>query len=313
MKKTGLFLLCFLVLFPGISRSESRTEITAEARVDQESFRIGDSIRYSVKVVANPDLEIEYPAIGKEIGDFEIKDAGRSDKEAKGKRYIETWYILRTFKTGARTIPLVTIKYKTPGETGLRSIDTNPVTVNVESVYEKSPDKSDIRDIKGIFYVTRRLVIPLGLIIALIVIALLVGGIYLKKRLTSLMIPEVIKLPHEIAFKRLEELKNKGLVEKGLVKEFYFELSDILRRYIEDRFNLRAPEMTTEEFLIFLKSSKSLSVDHKYLLREFLSHCDLVKFAKYGPSPKEIEKSLLSAESFVDQTKEEKEEKKNGI
>ena len=83
------------------------------------------------------------------------------------------------------------------------------------------------------------------------------------------------------------------------------ELSDIVRRYLENRFNLRAPEMTTEEFLNGVKDNKALSYEHKSLLREFLLHCDLVKFAKYEPPEKEADLSFKSAKELIDQTKGE--------
>ena len=88
-----------------------------------------------------------------------------------------------------------------------------------------------------------------------------------------------------------------------MIKEIYIELSDIVRHYLENRFILRAPEMTTEEFLDKLKDTDMLSYDQKILLKDFLFHCDLVKFARYGPTEKEIDSSFKSAENLVDQTK----------
>ena len=117
--------------------------------------------------------------------------------------------------------------------------------------------------------------------------------------------PQIIKPPHVIAFERLEELRKKNLPAAGKIKEFYSELSDIIRRYIEDRFKIRAPEMTTQEFLWHLKDSGDLSSEHKTLLRDFLTSCDMVKFAKYGPSAAEIENSFERAKKFVEETKEE--------
>jgi hypothetical protein len=109
---------------------------------------------------------------------------------------------------------------------------------------------------------------------------------------------------HETAFKALQELTNKAYIKTGKVREYYFELSDIVRHYVENRFQLRAPEMTTEEFLATLKDSKILNAEQKILLKDFLSHCDMVKFAKYLPDEKESESSYESAKRFIDETKE---------
>jgi hypothetical protein len=76
-----------------------------------------------------------------------------------------------------------------------------------------------------------------------------------------------------------------------------------VRHYVEAGFHLRAPEMTTEEFLTTLKKSDDLNDDQKTLMRDFLSRCDMVKFAKHLPDEKEIVSSYESAKKFVNETK----------
>ncbi len=108
---------------------------------------------------------------------------------------------------------------------------------------------------------------------------------------------------HVVAYRRLEQLKSQNWPQQGMVKEFFVELCDIVRRYIEARFQIKAIEMTTEEFLRFLQDSDWLNFSHKQLLKEFMNCCDLVKFARYGPTPSEIDHSFLAAQRFVDETK----------
>ena len=103
----------------------------------------------------------------------------------------------------------------------------------------------------------------------------------------------------------LRKISEEKLVEQGLIKEFYEKLSFCLRQYIENRFQLRAPEQTTEEFLEELKKSDVLKTEYKQELKRFLEHCDLVKFAKYRPDNDQINQSLTMAEKFVDNTKSE--------
>lgn len=112
------------------------------------------------------------------------------------------------------------------------------------------------------------------------------------------------KPPHQLALEALEALKSKNYPLLGRIKEYYSELSDIVRHYIEARFNIRAPEMTTEEFFYSLRNSADLSGTQKNLLKEFLSQCDMVKFAKYGPTEKEIDNSFNSARHFIEETKQ---------
>ena len=79
-------------------------------------------------------------------------------------------------------------------------------------------------------------------------------------------------------------------------------VSDAIRQYIERQFRLRAAEQTTEEFLQDMTRSQRLRPTHKELLADFLTQCDLVKFARFRPGPKETEAVLAAAIRFVDET-----------
>lgn len=113
------------------------------------------------------------------------------------------------------------------------------------------------------------------------------------------------KTPYEIALERLDVLKEKDFLSRGLVKEYYFELSLIVRYYLEDRFLIRAPEMTFEEFLVSMKSARQLTDSQKELLRKFLQDSDMVKFAKYGPKSEEIKHAFDSAVELIENTKDD--------
>ena len=80
---------------------------------------------------------------------------------------------------------------------------------------------------------------------------------------------------------------------------WYVELSDIVRRYVEERFSLRAPELTTEEFLLEAGRSSELSSNHRSLLSDFLERCDRVKFARYSPGADESREALEVAARFL--------------
>ncbi|MEM9492042.1 MAG: hypothetical protein AAGC55_23045, partial [Myxococcota bacterium] len=84
---------------------------------------------------------------------------------------------------------------------------------------------------------------------------------------------------------------------------WYVELSAIIRRYLEDRYSLRAPELTTEEFLYIASRSGQISTSHRELLSAFLTGCDRVKFAGYVPDQAESRKSLGAARQFVEESR----------
>src|SRR3989338_5453971 len=108
----------------------------------------------------------------------------------------------------------------------------------------------------------------------------------------------------EIASKRLSLLVQKNYPAQGKIKEYFSELADIIRRYIEERFYLKAPEMTTHEFLEKISHGQELKSEHKQLFKEFLNVCDQVKFAKYSPAAKEIEEAFQLAKRFLEETRD---------
>ena len=107
----------------------------------------------------------------------------------------------------------------------------------------------------------------------------------------------------EIAYDQLDQLAKSSYLQEGCFKEYFSELSGIIRYYFENRFEIRAPEMTTEEFLWSLERSKELTAVHKATLKKFMMSCDIIKFAKHIPSAEEAEESFQFARQLVEETK----------
>jgi len=163
---------------------------------------------------------------------------------------------------------------------------------------------SDIRDIEPPVNLPQEWTIYI--IIAAVALVLLITGLlvyFLRKKKKKKADISPRKSAHELAYEMLESLKKKNLIKQHNIKQYYVELSLIVRHYLENRFDIKAPEMTTEEFLLKIKESKELFSRHRESLKAFLSHCDMVKFAKYGPNESEIDLSFQSAKKLVDQTK----------
>jgi hypothetical protein len=117
--------------------------------------------------------------------------------------------------------------------------------------------------------------------------------------------PRVLQIPpHQWAMEQLQALIDEDLLGRDLVKLFYYRLNGIVRQYIELRFQLMAPEMTTEEFLETLRTSDQLVTGHKDLLERFMAACDMVKYARYRPGTEEIEQVFATARDFIEQTSE---------
>jgi hypothetical protein len=104
--------------------------------------------------------------------------------------------------------------------------------------------------------------------------------------------------PHERACQKLRQALD--LLDQP--KPFCIAVSDILRSYLEERFDFRAPERTTEEFLDELQGSPKLSFEQKQILGDFLLRCDLVKFARYEPGRPELQDLYDAALRLVEET-----------
>jgi hypothetical protein len=135
----------------------------------------------------------------------------------------------------------------------------------------------------------------------MLVVAILAGAVllwhWLKHRKLNVVLPPPIP-PHIRAKRKLQE----ALALITQPKPFVVAVSDTARSYLEERFNFRAPERTTEEFLRELAGTKLLLPDQKESLGDFLESCDLVKFAKYEPGEKELMELHSSALRLIEET-----------
>ena len=115
------------------------------------------------------------------------------------------------------------------------------------------------------------------------------------------MVPEVKKSAWEVALEELENLRKTDLVNTGKVKEYYFGLSEILRKYMENRFNLACIDRTSEEIIAELKNG-ILEEKIKGRFLTFLLESDLVKFAKFIPAQKKTEEDWEMLYNLVKET-----------
>jgi len=109
---------------------------------------------------------------------------------------------------------------------------------------------------------------------------------------------------YDVARAELDALLREGRPSAERMDPFFVALSSIVRRYVEARFQLRSPELTTEEFLDVLLSSPELSGAHQELLQDFLRRADLVKFAHHVPDAQALDASIVAAERFLAETRE---------
>jgi hypothetical protein len=155
-----------------------------------------------------------------------------------------------------------------------------------------------LRDIKPPLEIANPWVWVAWLVTALALTAVLYWAWRSWQRKRALIPPVPLIPPHIRAKQKLQEAL--GLL--GQPKEFCILVSDTVRWYLEEVFEFRAPERTTEEFLYDLQSTNLLTPDQKTSLGEFLTRCDLVKFAKYEPGEPELRELHAAALRLVEET-----------
>ena len=140
--------------------------------------------------------------------------------------------------------------------------------------------------------------VPAGLAVAAIALFLLLR----RKREQALAIEYVPA--HEWARRQIAALVADDLIGKGQVQEFYYRISAIVRGYIERRYGVSAPEMTTEEFLAATAGDFRFAAGSEAELQAFMAACDLVKYARHRPAAGEWNDLLRTAAQFVERTRE---------
>ncbi len=111
------------------------------------------------------------------------------------------------------------------------------------------------------------------------------------------------KSAYDEAIGKLRSLEARGAPEAEVADAWFVELSSIVRSYLEHRYDIRAPELTTEEFLLVASRAPELTAAHRTQLSEFLERCDRVKFAGYRPDNSESIDTLSAARAFIEDTR----------
>jgi len=287
----------------------------ASAKIDTNNVLIGDHIKYSYKATFPSKAHVIFPLINDTLSKSvdvvsrtKIDTAFSADK--KQISYSQTLNIT-SFDSGNVVVPPILFYYTMPGDTTKLSVNTLPMILTIRTIPVDTTKA--IKDIKAPLrepVTLREIIIWSSIIIGALLLVFLIIYIVRKIRRKEAIINISLKpkIPaHEKALKELEKLRGEKLWQSGKVKEFHSVLTDILREYIEARFETIALEMTTYEIMISLKPQ----ITDPALLRELeqiLTLADMVKFAKYNPLPDEHDRSLNSSVAFVEKTIPEKTE-----
>jgi len=299
---------------PGAAKEFRRGPITVRLKTDRREMTIAERLELTLEAEIEEEYEVELPRFGEKLQQFGIVDYHTPQPKlvGDGKVVVSKSYVLEPFLSGDYKIPPMKLHFWKKGEEKEQKheIETEELTVKVKSLLPETVANLKIADIEDPVELPRppQRWIWWAAAGGLLLVAAVAAFLWFdsRRRPAGASVPTIAA--HELAYRQLKQLVAEDLVAKGRVKLFYERISDILRHYIENRFGLHAPERTTEEFLAELtaadgpQAGRTLEPRHKQLLAAFLTHCDLVKFAKHEPDKLEIQKTFDGCKGFIAET-----------
>lgn len=290
-------------------RSFRSGPVSFRVSLSDSAVTIAERVRMMLETRAEKGWIAELPRFGDKLSQFGIVDYRNFQTELGDGGAIVTrrLYVLEPFLSGEYKIPPMQIRFFAEGDSTLHILESDTISVLVKSLLGGDTASFAIRDIAppSSYPLGWRNILVIAASIA-VAVATVVPFI-LRRRIGEKLIPP---LPaHEKAYRKLQQLIESGLLDEKRYREFTAAVADVLRQYIEDRFGLRAPERTTEEFLVEAGVGLPVAQDQKRILEQFLAHCDLVKFAALEPSPEDVKSSFNTCKDFIEATKEREEVK----
>jgi hypothetical protein len=294
------------VLFSILSLGSSyASPIDVQAKLDSSKILIGDQVHFTLSVEQPVGQKVEFPLLKDTLtGKIEILSTALNDtvKEANGLIKVSSNYLITCFDSGNYLIPSYPFVVN-----GHDTVYSTPVNLLVDNVKTQQGKFYDIKGPLNYPITLKELLVYSTIILAgCLIIALIVYIILRLRNKKPLFKAERPKEPaHVVAMRQLEALKAEKLWQHGKVKLYHTTLTDIVRAYLERRFNISAMESTTDEIIESLKDHKVIEVESMDFLSKLLRLADFVKFAKAEPFPDENENSWTYAYTFILNTKSE--------
>jgi len=285
--------------------------VKAVVRLQPDKPVIGDAVTLTVEVTAEDGIDLLMPEFGQSLDRFTIREfVPKESVDDRGRTVSTQRYVLEPPLSGPQSIPPLMIEFvdRRPGQRpapegeDAYEVVTERIPFEVASVVPQGAG-DELKPARGRLEPLREPGAAWPWIVALLVAALVAAPLAYRY-IAAARVRERRRTAYEVARSRLDALLARGIpAEPQAIDAFFVELTAIIRRYLEDHFELRAPELTTEEFLNVASGSPDLNEDHQRFLRDFLRRADMVKFARFIPSSADIESAASAASRFLDQTR----------
>ena len=304
------YILLFLVSVSALNFSHAQ-QMKVSASLEKDSIWLGDQIKMILVAEYPSGTNLTFPALKDSLGNgVEVlsRSARDSSKMGDGLLQMRQSFLITAFDSGPHPIAPFLFAMHSP-------MRTDTLRSNSLRLFVKVPNvdlKKGFADIKKPYGapVTFKEIAPwiMGIILLACIIFLILYAINRRRKNIPLFtLPAKPKLPpHVIALSELDKLKEEQLWQHDKVKDYYTRLTDIIRVYLEERYEVPAMEQTTHEILSQFKGEHSQIKGKLFSgLQKTLDTSDLVKFAKYMPLADENHFVLVNAYTLVEETKSE--------
>lgn len=290
-------------------------KVSVTARLDSVNLLMGKLTTLSLEVVQDKgkpggfpmfkDVDPSKGYVGVCGDSIELRTSYKADTIELGSNRIQINYQvpLQAFDSGTFRLPqFVYVSESDSARSNALTLNVVPVNVTAEDpiagfAQVADPENSSVLDVVPDWIYDYWWII---LILALAIIGALWAMKRYKKEGTVLK-KKPQPSPYEVAITKLRELKSKNLWEQGMEKEYFTQLTEILRVYLDRRFGINAMEMTSREIMDHLYNSDVK--DKRDYVRQILSVADFVKFAKVRPLPADNIAAYDNAVKFIEETK----------
>ncbi|MCD6064448.1 MAG: hypothetical protein K0R82_2359 [Flavipsychrobacter sp.] len=296
-----------LVIVFSVGVASAQGDAKVDVKIDANQILVGDQVRYFIEAQHNAmQSRLQWATIPDTFNKLEVVERGKIDTVKQGDIVTYKQRLLITgFDSGVFVIPsFVFPVIPNNGTAYTVQADSFPLLVQTVAVDTTQPFKGikEIMPVKStwldyIWYI-------IGALVFLILLAVIIIYFVKNKKVEAPVVapPPPKESLQEQALRMLAALERKQLWQGGQVKEYYVELTDILRGYIEARFNTPAMELTTDDMLESARLNREMN-RHAELLGTILYTADLAKFAKAQPLPHEHTNAMELAIKFVHETK----------
>lgn len=309
IKKRHLFIFGLIVLALTVTSIKAYPQ-KAVLSLDTSSIRIGERVQLRLNATLPKTATLYWPAISDTLtAAVEVASKSKVDTNATSRNDFVNYsqhIVITSFDTGFHFIPPLTIYYSYTGDSTRHELLSEGVYLKVRTVDVDTTRA--IRDIRGPLQapLTFAEMAPYLGLMALICLIIGLAWYYTwRKRMNKPLFPLMTRAqgpPWEIALQNLDELDKQRLWQNGKIKEYYSELTDILRHYLHQQHSIEAMEMITDEILATYDSA-GLGTESRPKLSYILTQADYAKFAKAVPQKAENELSMAYSRQFIEATK----------